>query len=82
MKKQTSKSLELNGTDWKSRWINVVIFFAPVIVLIWTQLQNWNAVDWKLVWITALWLALNLFKKFVLDYSTPVKDEPKAIPTV
>lgn len=62
-----SKMFSLNAIDWKSWGTNIILFLWPVLVIILTQLAQWLTVDWTIVYTTAIWLLLNLLKKFLAD---------------
>ena len=63
-----SKKYQLKKEDFK-RWIrNIIVFLLPVIYLFFEQIEAWNF-DLKILKGLFIWLLIDLWRRFLTDYT-------------
>jgi hypothetical protein len=64
-----SKSKELNINDFKAWCRNVIVMFSPVLIALLTSLQNWEIVDWRILFSMAIWIIIDVVRRYLKNYT-------------
>ncbi len=65
-----STEYELNITDVKRWGINMIKYIGiPALIYITEQLKTWGEIDWKYIYIGALWALIDIVHRFATDHT-------------
>lgn len=65
-----STEYELTLTDVQKRWINMLKYIGiPALIYIMEQLKSWLEIDWRYIYIGALWALIDIVHRFITDHT-------------
>lgn len=68
MKKENSKSWELDYRNIKSILRQIIITYTPVILIFLDQIQNWT-IDPKIIIALVISTTVDVLRRYLTDYS-------------
>lgn len=68
MKKENSKSFEIDYTNIKSILRQIIITYTPVILIFLDQIQKWT-IDPKIIIALVISTTVDVLRRYLTDYS-------------
>ena len=62
-----SWQFQLFLSDIKQWLKNMLLLFAPTLLYILSQIQNWQTLDYTYIKFISIWVLIDLIKRFIID---------------